>query len=312
MDRPRFGISLAPQGVSWTAAVNAAVKVDSLGYDCLFTWDHLRGGFGTAESPVFEGWTLITALAANTRRVRVGLLVGAVGFRHPTIVAAGAATLDAITNGRAIVGLGAGWLEGEHRPFGLAFPSLGERLDRLDEAAAVIRALLDGDEVTHRGAAFALESARLPLRPVQNRLPILIGGWGPRRTPVIVARRADIWNAEKAVRKQLQNLDTAVRRECELIGRDPNMIERSVTCRMIIRDSVVEAHEVWLDICRMNGADPGLEEPWLGPPHVIARQAREYLEIGFRTIIASLPAPYDEQTIERLALEVGPIVRGEA
>jgi alkanesulfonate monooxygenase SsuD/methylene tetrahydromethanopterin reductase-like flavin-dependent oxidoreductase (luciferase family) len=307
MARPRFGISVAPQG-SWTAAVDAATKVDSLGYDYLFTWDHLLGAFGGPEVPMFEGWTFITALAANTRHVRVGLLVGAVGFRHPTIVAAGAATLDAVTNGRVIVGLGAGWLQAEHRGFGLPFPSLGERLDRLDEAAGVIRALLDGSELTHRGPGFDLESARLPLRPVQDRLPILIGGWGPRRTPAIVARRADIWNA-KGSPKQLQELDAVVRQRCDLIGRDPGEIERSVTCRMVIRDSVVEARAAWLEICRMNGADPGLEEPWLGPPEVIARRAREYHDIGFRTIIASLPSPYDDETIGRLAKEVAPLVQ---
>jgi alkanesulfonate monooxygenase SsuD/methylene tetrahydromethanopterin reductase-like flavin-dependent oxidoreductase (luciferase family) len=303
---PRFGISLAPQG-TWTAAVNAAIKVDSLGYDYLFTWDHLLGAFGGPESPVFEGWTFITALAANTKHVRVGLLVGAVGFRQPTIVAAGAATLDAVTNGRAIVGLGAGWLEAEHRPFGLPFPSLGERLDRLDEAAGVVRALLDGDELTHDGTGFSLKAARLRLRPIQKRLPLLIGGWGPRRTPAIVARRADIWNA-KGSPKQLAELDAVVRRHCEQIGRDPDEIERSVACRMVIRDSVVEANAAWLDICRVNGADPTLEEPWLGPPQQIAQRASEYFAIGFGTIIASLPAPYDEQTIERLAQEVAPLV----
>ncbi len=307
MAPPRFGISLAPQG-SWAAAVETATKIDSLGYDYLFTWDHLLGAFGRPEFPVFEGWTLITALAAKTAHVRVGLLVGAVGFRHPTIVAAGAATLDAITNGRAIVGLGAGWLDAEHRPFGLPFPSLGERLDRLDEAAGVVRALLDGEELTHDGAGFSFEAAHLRLRPIQERLPILIGGWGPRRTPVIVARRADIWNT-KGSPNQLAELDAALRRQCDLISRDSDEIERSVACRMVIRDSEVEAHAAWLDICRVNGADPAIEEPWLGPPHVIARRARSYHDVGFRTIIASLPAPYDDETIERLAQEVAPLLR---
>jgi alkanesulfonate monooxygenase SsuD/methylene tetrahydromethanopterin reductase-like flavin-dependent oxidoreductase (luciferase family) len=231
-----------------------------------------------------------------------------VGFRHPTIVAAGAETLDVVTNGRAIVGLGAGWLEAEHRPFGLPFPSLGERLDRLDEGAGVIRALLDGSELTHHGPGLVLESAQLPLRPVQERLPILIGGWGPRRTPAIVARRADIWNA-KGSPKQLQELDAVLRQQCDLIGRDPGEIERSVACRMVIRDSVVEADAAWLDICRLNGADPDAEEPWLGPPKMIAQRAREYHDIGFRTIIASLPSPYDAETIDRLAHEVAPLVQ---
>jgi alkanesulfonate monooxygenase SsuD/methylene tetrahydromethanopterin reductase-like flavin-dependent oxidoreductase (luciferase family) len=123
-----------------------------------------------------------------------------------------------------------------------------------------------------------------------------------------VARRADIWNA-KGSPKQLQELDAVVRQKCHLIGRDPGEIERSVTCRMVIRDSVVEAHAAWLEICRVNGADPGAEEPWLGPPEVIARRAREYHDIGFRTIIASLPSPYDDETIGRLAQEVAPLVQ---
>lgn len=301
----RLGISLSPESTSWPSVLDAARRIDTLGYDYLFTWDHLLGAFGARDRPVFEGWTLISALASQTTRVRLGLLVGAVGFRRAALVASSALTLDRVSAGRVVVGLGAGWAEEEHVRFSLPFPSLGDRLTELDVAAGEIRTLLDQDV-----DAIARSPARgfLALRSVQQRIPILIGGWGPRRTPDIVARRADIWNA-KGTPEDLLSLDRSVRERCDELGRDEAEIERSITCRMVIRDGIAEARAAWERICLFNGAPIDMEpDPWLGPPEVIASRMAAYTDIGFKTLVASLPTPYDLETIERLAIDVRPLV----
>jgi len=300
----RVGVSLSPESTSWPDTREVALRIDALGYDYLFTWDHLLGAFGARDRPVFEGWTLISALAALTTHVRLGLLVGAVGFRRTALVASAALTLDHVSGGRALVGLGAGWAEEEHVAFGLPFPSLGARLTELDAAAGEIRTLLDHDAVGNQGGSRGL----LELRPIQPRIPILIGGWGPRRTPELVARRADIWNA-KGSPEDLVSLDRTLRERCAALGRDQAEIERSIACRMVIRDTVADARAAWERICGSNGASPDIEaDPWLGPPEVIADRFARYAAIGFRTLVASLPTPYDLETIERLAKEVRPLV----
>ena len=163
-----------------------------------------RSGSTTTCSPTratrrdakLEGWATLAALAVLTERVRLGLLVGANTFRNPGLTAKLATTLDHLSDGRLVLGLGGGWFEREHDAFGLDFGSgFGERLDRLDEAVGLIRRLLDGERVTHEGRFYRMHDAICEPRPVQARLPILIGGSGPTKTLRTTARDADLWNA---------------------------------------------------------------------------------------------------------------------
>src|SRR5450759_3671043 len=173
----RLGVLLWSQATSWSDFESAARRVDSLGYDHLWAWDHLYAIFGDPYQPIFEGYTTLAAWAKVTTRVRLGLLVGANTFRNPGLVAKTLTTLDHISDGRAIAGLGGAWFDLEHAAAGIDFGrGFGERLDWLDESVGSIRALLDGEAVTSPvGGRYALDAMRLLPPPVQTHLPILIG-----------------------------------------------------------------------------------------------------------------------------------------
>ena len=305
----KLGILLWSQATDWPGMVDAAKRVDRLGYEHLWTWDHLYAIFGDPYQPIFEGWTVLGAWGVATERTRLGLLVGANTFRNPGLVAKMAATVDHISGGRAILGIGGAWFGLEHEAHGIDFGSgFGERLDRLDEAVGVMRRLLDGEEGTHQGPAYRFERLRHAPLPVQEHLPIMIGGSGERKTLRTVARYADMWNAF-GTPDELRHKDEVLRRHCEEVGRDESQIERTLGCKMVIRDDHAEAQRVWEQLLAANKTPLEREkDPWVGTPDEIAERIRGYQEIGFNTVIVELPAPYDVETIERFIGEVKPMV----
>ena len=176
----RFGAAFWVNRTTWPDLLAACKAVEAAGWDSLWIDDHLLADEGDPRDAKLEGWTTLAALSVLTERVRLGLLVGANTFRNPGLTAKLATTLDQLSNGRVVLGLGGGWFEREHDAFGLDFGSgFGERLDRLDEACGLIRRLLDGQTVTHDGRFYTMRDAVCEPRPVQPRLPILIGGSGP-------------------------------------------------------------------------------------------------------------------------------------
>ncbi len=303
----RFGISLSPQATTWPDMLDAARLVDRLGYDDLFTWDHLLSPFGAADQPIFESWSILAAIAQHTQRVRVGTLVSANTFRHPALLAKLAVTLDHVSGARAILGIGAGWHEREHVANGIPYGrSVGQRLDWLEEALPIIRNLMSGLPVASAGDRYPVSDARHAPRPLQPRLPILIGGWGERRTLPIVAAHADIWNA-KGSPTELERKVIRLEQLCRLIGRDPTSIERSLTVRMVIRDRRDDARGAWARQLTENRASRVDEpDPWLGTPEDIIEWWRPYDAIGFRTLVVSALAPFDSETFERLIADVAP------
>ena len=214
------------QGATWPEMRDAAQTVDRLGYDHLWTWDHIYAIFGDPYQPIFEGWSLLHAWAMATERTRLGLLVGANTFRNPGLVAKTAATLDHVSDGRAILGIGGAWFDLEHEAHGIEFGSgFGQRLDWLDESVAACRALLDGETVTSPpdGAYHFKELRHQPL-PVQPRLPIMIGGSGEKKTLRTVAKYADLWNAMGSLEKMAHKVEV-LRGHCDAVGRDINEID---------------------------------------------------------------------------------------
>ena len=192
----RLGINLWSQAATWQELLAAARRVDALGYDSLWTWDHLYAIFGDPYQPIFEGPGMLPAWAMATEHVRLGLMVGANTFRNPGLVAKQVATLDHVSGGRAVLGIGGAWMEPEHMAHGIPFGSgFGQRLDWLDESVAAIRALLDGETVTSpAGGHYAFRELRHAPLPVQSHLPILIGGNGRTKTLRTIAKYADMWN----------------------------------------------------------------------------------------------------------------------
>lgn len=296
-----FAAQLWPQATDWPDLRDAAVAADSAGWDSVWTWDHLLAVVGPWDQPIFDGWLALGAWAALTSRARLGLLVGANTFRNPGLTAKLAATLDHISGGRAVLGIGAAWFEREHDAFGIDFgASPGQRLDWLDESVALIRRLLDGERVTQSGPRYRLHDALSAPQPLQAHLPIVIGGSGRRKTLRIVARYADGWNTHGTLSGVRDDL-AALEAHCAEAGRDPADIERSVSFPMIIRGSVAAA-EARLDEQKARNRAAELEDvpPLCGPPERIADGLRPYVELGFRTIVVRLPAPFDRETLDRI------------
>jgi alkanesulfonate monooxygenase SsuD/methylene tetrahydromethanopterin reductase-like flavin-dependent oxidoreductase (luciferase family) len=313
----RFGINLWSQASDWPSFLAAGRRAEELGYDHLWTWDHVLAIFGDADQPIFEGYTALAALAQATERIRLGLFVGANTFRNPGLVAKSIATIDHISNGRAIMGLGGAWFGAEHQAFGIDFGSgFGQRLDWLAEAVPAVRALLDGDEVTSEpGGRYAFDHLRIQPPPVQPHVPLMIGGGGEQKTLRIVARDADIWNVFGTPEIVAHKADV-LRRHCEEIGRDPATIERSLGCKVTIRSTEAEAERVRQATLAHNRTPPERVEGdtsfWTGTPEQIAETIRSYQAVGFDTFIVELAAPYDDETMTTLMQVVKPMVDGTA
>jgi len=297
----RFGAQLWSQAGDWPGFLAAAIAAEEAGWDDVWTWDHLHAIFGPWEQPVLEGWLAMGAVAARTSRVRVGLMVGANTFRNPGHTAKLAATLDHISGGRAVLGIGGAWFAREHEAFGIDFgASIGERLDRLDEAVEVIRRLLDGERFSHVGRFYHLDDALLRPRPLQGHLPILVGGGGPKKTLRTVARRADAWNTNGTV-DEVAAREAILREHCAAVGRDPSTIERTVSFPIVVRDDPADAARAFRALCDANHTpDAGNVPTLLGPPELVAAAIRPYVDIGFHTIVVRLPAPHDAETVARI------------
>jgi alkanesulfonate monooxygenase SsuD/methylene tetrahydromethanopterin reductase-like flavin-dependent oxidoreductase (luciferase family) len=315
MTTTRLGILLWSQATDWEAFERSAGRIDELGYDHLWTWDHLYAIFGDPYQPIFEGYATLAAWAKVTNRTRLGLLVGANTFRNPGLVAKLVSTVDHISGGRAILGIGGAWFEQEHTEYGIEFgASPGTRLTWMDEAAGAMRGLLDGETVTSSpDGRYRFSNLRLLPVPVQAHLPIMIGGSGEKKTLRSVAKYADQWNAMGSVEK-LRHKVSVLRVHCEAVGRDFDAIELTAGCKPIIRSTEAEARALWeaqMTHNRTPMADV-LDDStfWVGTPEQVAEKMIERKALGFHTFIGELAAPFDDETIDRWITEVKPMVDG--
>jgi alkanesulfonate monooxygenase SsuD/methylene tetrahydromethanopterin reductase-like flavin-dependent oxidoreductase (luciferase family) len=308
----KYGVLLWNQATDWPGYIDAARRLDKLGYDHLWAWDHLYAIFGDPYQPIFEGYTSLAAAATATENLQVGLLVGANTFRNPGLVAKTAATLDHLSGGRAILGIGGAWFELEHTAYGIEFGSgFGERLTWFDESVGAMRDVLDGKSVTSPpGGHYKFVDLRQQPPPIQRHLPIMIGGSGEKKTLRTVAKYADMWNAMGDIEK-LRHKVEVLRNHCEDVGRDIAEIEFTLGIKATIRDSEQEAIKVWKAALEHNRTPLSRVENddtwWTGTPEQLSERLAPYIELGFRTIISEQPAPYDTETLERLIKEVKPV-----
>lgn len=309
VEQLRLGVSLWPQGATWDQVRDTSLAVDRLGYESLWSYDHFVALGSDRTVAVLDGWTVLAALGALTSRTRLGVLVTGVTHRHPAILAKMAATLDHISGGRAILGLGAAWNEQEHKAYGIPFGPVGERLALLDEACTVIRSLFEDEVTNFEGQHCAVHDAVLWPKPVQPRLPILIGGGGEKKTLRIVARHADLWNGFGTPDVILRKIDI-LREHCAAVGRDPSDISVTVNLGIIVRDTTAGIRARLDEIGEVAGfPDYAASNQPYGSPEIVAERLAAYAAVGVREIIAVMPAPYDHETIERLAAEVRPRLR---
>jgi F420-dependent oxidoreductase-like protein len=302
----KLGANCWGQYTDWPALREAAIRADHLGFDSLWTWDHLYPIVGSHEGPIFEGWLTLAAWAEATERATVGLMVGANTFRNPAVVAKMVTTLDNISGGRAVLGIGGAWFETEHRGLGIEFSgSPGERLRWLDEAVQIMRGMLHGERPSGSRHYTARDALNLPL-PLQEHLPILVGGGGERKTLRIVAKYADACNVGGGF-ENVKRKDEILRRHCTEVGRDESEIGRTAGVGMcIIRDDPAEARRVATETFAHNGDAKPWRNQLVGTVDEVVENLKPYLGIGFRHLIVGFPSPYDAESMERLMSEVKP------
>ena len=297
----RFGLQLWSQSTDWPSFRDAALAAEDAGWDSVWTWDHLLAIFGPWEQPILEGWTTMAALGPLTSRVRLGLMVGANTFRNPGLTAKLATTLDHVSGGRAVLGIGGAWFQREHEAFGIDFgASPGARLAWLDESVMLMRRLLDGERFDHDGPAYTFRDALCEPRPIQPHLPILIGGSGRRRTLRTVTERADGWNTAGTLEEVGEAL-AALKAHAADVGRDLSTLEMTVSFPVVLDDDAASARRRMDALMTANGVTAMGPGPHLaGSPATVADAIRPYRDLGFQTIIVRMPAPYDSQTIQRI------------
>ena len=315
MTRPfTIGIAAWPQQVSWTQMMEVGELVDELGFEHLWTVDHWLAPHGEPDQPVFDGWSVLSGWATRTKRTRLSLFVGANTFRSPGHVAKLATTLDHQSDGRAMLALGAGWFEREHAAYGVDFgKSPGERIGWLDESLGIIRKLLDGESVTVTEGRYRVGDLRLLPLPLQEHMPIVIGGAGEKKTLRVVAAYADLWNTFGSP-ETLEHKIGVLADHCTTVGRDLADIELTVGAMVVIRDSLAQSAHAHQDRLDANHITPdntiiNPEATWFGNVDQIVTHIQRYRRLGVTSLIVEMPAPYDVETIRLLASEVLPRVQ---
>ena len=273
--RIKFGVTLPQLKRTWEETRTAAVELERLGFDSLWVNDHLYG-VPIPEVPILECWTVLAAVGAVTTRVELGTLVSPVGFRNPALHAKMAATLDHITGGRVIVGLGVGWFETEFRGYGFPFPAVRTRLEQLSEAARLMKLVWTEPGSTFDGRYFRAEGIICEPRPVRVP-PILIGGGGERVLLRIAAELADVWNNLAVNQGELGRKVACLRDHCRAVGRDPDTIEVSQQTVVVIGANEVDARAKLEKAARIYGGHLGDIERhgiWGSPTQVVERIER--------------------------------------
>jgi alkanesulfonate monooxygenase SsuD/methylene tetrahydromethanopterin reductase-like flavin-dependent oxidoreductase (luciferase family) len=244
----RFGLDVAQQRMSWDELAGRVQFAEELGFDGAWGFDHFQPMYGDGPGEVFEGMTTLAALSGLTSRIRLGLLVAGVTYRHPSVFAAEAATIDHASHGRLELSLGAAWFDKEHHELGIPFPSTPERFDLLEDALEVVTRLFTGEVVSYRGRRVSVRDAQLRPTPVQRpRPPIWIGGNGPRRTLPLVARFADVWHAW-GTPNSLREAGLRVDELAVRAGRDPASILRASSLSLDDLDTARKHATKWREV----------------------------------------------------------------
>jgi F420-dependent oxidoreductase-like protein len=243
----RFGLDVAQQRMPWDELVTRVQLAEELGFDGAWGFDHFQPMYGDGPGETFEGMTTLAALAGVTSRIRLGLLVTGMTYRHPSVFAAQATTIDHASHGRLELSFGAAWFDKEHHELGIPFPSTSTRFDLLEDALEIVQRLHTGEVVSYDGKVVSLRDAQLQPRPVQQpHPPIWIGGAGPRRTLPLVARYADVWHTWGSP-SSLAEANARVDELAAEAGRDPSDIVRASSLSLDDLDTARKHASKWRD-----------------------------------------------------------------
>jgi len=312
----RVGIMIEGQeGLTWPRWKRLAQTVEDAGYESLFRSDHLTGLFGNSERASLDTWASLTWLASATTRLRFGPMVCPLTFYHPALLARRAAAVADLSGGRLELGIGAGWHEGEHAMYGIAFPGLKERLDRLECGARTIGALWAGKKVTLEQPYYPLVQAESYPLPPRGRVPLVIGGRGERRTLRIVAEHADEWNVTRVTFDEYVGKRAVLERHCAAVARDPNTIARSLMVPVIYGRTAAETEARRAKAKAIFPRIPDDAAAWrtagflYGAPDDIVRDLERWQSLGVHRVLLQMLDMDDLAAIEAIARDILPAVR---
>ena len=294
----RFGVQTGQQEATWPELRETWLELEDLGFDDLWVYDHyLPTGTSHQDGPVTDAWTLLAALSQVVKKPRLGTLVTSATFRHPAALAKIATTVDHTSDGRVTLGLGAGWHLPEHTAYGIPFPGIRGRINRLEETARIIKLLWTQERANFQGRYFQLTDAPFEPKPVQKpHPPILIGGAGEKLTLPMVARVADDWNwnitgTPQDYRRKLDILH----QHCDAVGRDPKTLALSLNMDFLISEDDARISSA----LKVNAEDGGVpvetirERMLVGSPIEVSRRLQAFIDMGVTTFMFSLRAPFD-------------------
>ena len=293
---PSFTFPGVPDRALFDRIADIAITAEQAGFDSLWVMDHFYQipNVGQRTEPMLEAYTVLGGIAARTSQASLGAMVTGVTYRNPALLAKIVTTLDVVSSGRAVLGIGAAWNEDEHRGYGFHFPPPRERLDRLEEAIQLCRAMFTQEQATFRGRHYRLDAALNFPRPVRpGGIPILIGGSGERRTLRLVAKYADACNlfgTVPTIRHKLEVLE----RHCEDVGRDPAEIIKTRLGALVIAPTRQEARRK----AEKRWAERNVAEAWrtsyvVGDPDGVVEQVGEYFDAGLDGLLFNMPDAYD-------------------
>ena len=309
-----FGAFISSERQKYQMILDDSLHLESLGYSSVWISDHVYGMYTNPADPRYECWTTMSALAADTDTIRLGQLVLCNPFRHPPLLAKMAATLDAISGGRLILGLGTGWHEGEFKAYGYKLESPAARVRRLDEAARIIKLMWTEEAPSYRGRYYSVDGAYCSPKPVQRpHPPLLLAGGGEELTLRTVARHADISNyaawmgTPEAFKAKSEALDS----HCRKVGRDPSEITRSWACYTLISEDQGKAEMSMGRYTRSMQARYGNEAgdrrpPLAGAPGEVIEQVQRYIDAGVRMFIVRFMGDDFSSEARLFAEEVAP------
>ena len=289
-----FGVHAGLQNTTIEELVDLWHRIENAGFGWISIWDHFYAADMTGGAHCHEAVAAHAALACETSRVRCGSLVYCAGYRHPAVLANAMCTIDHLSGGRADFGLGAGWSMLEYQAYGIPFPSAGERLDILEESVACVRGLLRDEKTTFTGKHFQLSDALCEPKPVQEKLPIWIGGGGEKRTLKIAAQFADGWNVPFISPEDFAVKRGVLHQWCEKVGRDPAEITCAINVGLAWNEEDLEPQ---FGNMRMY-VRPGV---LLGSEEEILDKVGRYVDAGADQINIAVRAPWDPEGLERLA-----------
>ena len=306
---PNFNFPRVNEDDLFERLSDIASTAESSGFDTVLVMDHLHQirGVGPPENLMLEGNTILPALAARTNSVNLSLLVGAVTYRNPALHAKITTTLDVISGGRAIHGIGAGWNVEEATAYGYEFPSLGERFERLEDHLNIARAMFTEERATYEGKHHSVHEAFNNPKPIRGDIPIMIGGSGEKKTLRMVAQYADASNFFGDA-DRMRHLIGVLEGHCERLDRDPAEITKTRLGTVIIAPTQEEADAKLDNLAQLTRMPPErLATVLAGDPDTVLEKASELLDAGLDALIFNSPDVHELETVELLGETLGPL-----